>query len=68
MNDPLYEIWGGWDDDQDYGAEAEHLEDCFTLSEAMEAVREWRQSQFRYAFVKNKETGETVEEYSDGRL
>jgi hypothetical protein len=63
MNYPHYEIWGGWNDVYGYGAEPEHLEDCFTLSEAIETVREYRQHSYQYAFIKNKDTGEILKEY-----
>lgn len=60
MIEPDYEIWGGWTDDAAHGAEAEHLEDCLSLSEAQEAVEKYQKNGGRYAFIKDKNTGRTI--------
>lgn len=57
---PRYEIWGQWIEDSKHGAPDEFLEDVFTLEEARKAEREYSQSSVRYAYVRDKETGEIV--------
>lgn len=57
---PLYEVWGGWHDDMDFDAQPDFLEDCMTLADARQAVVEYHQNPARYAFIKEKETGNIV--------
>lgn len=59
-NDPKFEVWGNWDDDIEYGADFEHLEDCFTYAEAVAAAADYR-SHCRTAFIVDKETGEQID-------
>lgn len=59
MNEPIYEIWGGWTDDAAFGAPEEFLEDCCSLEEVKKALKEYRKSG-RYARAIHKETRESV--------
>jgi len=58
---PKYEVWGGWFEDARYGASPDFLEDCETLEEAREAVKNYRSDRARYAEIRDKETQEIVD-------
>lgn len=50
MNYPLYEVWGGYSDEQ-----PKHLKDCFTESEAKKAAEEYKANQDMFAFIRRKD-------------
>lgn len=54
MAELTHEVWGGYSNEYGECDNPQHLEDCFSYSEAVKAAEEYGKNKDMFAFVKRK--------------